>query len=92
MLDKIFLIESDIKPSSDSAEEARVRYVALTRPKTQFVTMKKNTKSEKSKFVMNVANHCTIVTNVNFVVPKNTIMFHKKMITIGIIHNLSKKT
>lgn len=42
--DRVILIESDIKPSSDSAEEARVRYVALTRPKTQFVTMKKNTK------------------------------------------------
>lgn len=42
--DRVILIESDIKPSSDSAEEARVRYVALTRPKTQFITMKKNTK------------------------------------------------
>ena len=42
--DSVILIESDIKPSSDSAEEARVRYVALTRPKTQFITMKKNTK------------------------------------------------
>ncbi|HRR76625.1 MAG TPA: UvrD-helicase domain-containing protein [Ruminococcus sp.] len=42
--DRVILIESDIKPSSDSAEEARIRYVALTRPKTQFITMKKNTK------------------------------------------------
>lgn len=42
--DRVILIESDIKPYSDSAEEARVRYVALTRPKTQFITMKKNTK------------------------------------------------
>ena len=42
--DRVILIESDIKPSYDSAEEARVRYVALTRPKTQFITMKKNTK------------------------------------------------
>lgn len=42
--DRVILIESDIKPSSDSAEEARVRYVALTRPKKQFITMKKNTK------------------------------------------------
>ena len=42
--DRVILIGSDIKPSSDSAEEARVRYVALTRPKTQFITMKKNTK------------------------------------------------
>lgn len=42
--DRVILIESDIKPSSDSAEEARVRYVALTRPKTQFITMMKNTK------------------------------------------------
>lgn len=41
--DRVILIESDIKPSSDSAEEARVRYVALTRPKAQFITMKKNT-------------------------------------------------
>ena len=42
--DRVILVESDIKPSSDSAEEARVRYVALTRPKTQFITMQKNTK------------------------------------------------
>lgn len=42
--DRVILIESDIKPSSDSAEEARVRYVALTRPKTQFITMKRNTR------------------------------------------------
>lgn len=42
--DRVILIESDIKPSSDCAEEARVKYVALTRPKTQFITMKKNTK------------------------------------------------
>lgn len=42
--DRVILIESEIKPSSDSAEEARVRYVALTRPKNQFITMRKNTK------------------------------------------------
>lgn len=42
--DRVILIESNIKPSSDSAEEARIRYVALTRPKKQFITMKKNTK------------------------------------------------
>lgn len=42
--DRVILIESKIKPSSDSAEEARVRYVALTRPKSQFITMKKNSK------------------------------------------------
>ena len=42
--DRVILIESDIKPSSDRAEEARIKYVALTRPKTQFITMKKNTK------------------------------------------------
>jgi len=42
--DKVILIESDIKSSSDSAEEARIRYVALTRPKKQFIVMKKNTK------------------------------------------------
>lgn len=42
--DRVIFIESDIKPSSDSSEEARVRYVALTRPKTQFITMKKNSK------------------------------------------------
>lgn len=42
--DRVILIESEIKPSSDSAEEARVRYVALTRPKSQFITMKKNSK------------------------------------------------
>lgn len=42
--DRVILIESDIKPSSESAEEARVKYVALTRPRKQFITMKKNTK------------------------------------------------
>lgn len=42
--DRVILIESDIKPSYESAEEARIRYVALTRPKTQFITMRKNTK------------------------------------------------
>lgn len=40
--DTVILVESNIKPSSDSGEEARVRYVALTRPKTQFIAMKKN--------------------------------------------------
>lgn len=42
--DRVILIESQISLSSDSAEEARVRYVALTRPKDQFITMKKNSK------------------------------------------------
>lgn len=42
--DRVILIESDIKLSSDNAEEARVRYVAFTRPKTQFITMRKNSK------------------------------------------------
>ncbi|MCM1230851.1 MAG: UvrD-helicase domain-containing protein [Ruminococcus flavefaciens] len=42
--DRVILIESGIKPSSYSAEEARIRYVALTRPREQFVVMKKNTK------------------------------------------------
>ena len=42
--DRVVMLESDIKPCSDSAEEARVRYVSLTRPKSQFITMKKNTK------------------------------------------------
>lgn len=42
--DTVILVESDIKPSSESAEEARIRYVAITRPQKQFITMKKNTK------------------------------------------------
>ncbi|MCD7811031.1 MAG: UvrD-helicase domain-containing protein [Ruminococcus sp.] len=42
--DRVILVESDTKPSSDSAEEARVQYVALTRPKSQFITMKKNSR------------------------------------------------
>lgn len=42
--DRVILIESDIKPSPESAEEARVRYVAITRPRTKFKTMKKNSK------------------------------------------------
>lgn len=42
--DRVILIESGIKPSSDSAEEARIRYVALTRPKQQFITMRKSSK------------------------------------------------
>ena len=42
--DRVVMLESNIKPCSDSAEEARVRYVSFTRPKSQFITMKKNTK------------------------------------------------
>ena len=42
--DRVVLIESPIKPTDDSAEEARIRYVAITRPKTQFITMNKNTR------------------------------------------------
>ncbi len=40
--DRVILIKSKIDHSEKSAEEARVRYVALTRPKNQFVVMKKN--------------------------------------------------
>lgn len=40
--DKVILIASEIKPVSDRAEEARVRYVALTRPKSQLIVMRKN--------------------------------------------------
>ena len=40
--ERVIFIESHIKPSSDSAEEARIRYVALTRPEKQFVTMRKS--------------------------------------------------
>lgn len=47
--DKVIFIESYIKLSSDSAEEARVRYVALTRPKKQFITMKTNTNTKHFK-------------------------------------------
>lgn len=42
--DRVILIDSEITPSNSSAEEARVRYVALTRPKTQFLTMTKKTR------------------------------------------------
>lgn len=42
--DSVILIESEVRLSAVSAEEARIRYVALTRPKTQFITMKKSTK------------------------------------------------
>ena len=42
--DSVILVESDIKPAPDSAEEARVRYVAITRSREKFVTMKKNSK------------------------------------------------
>ena len=42
--DRVILIESNIEPSSESAEEARIRYVALTRPKKQFITMSRKTK------------------------------------------------
>lgn len=40
--DRVILVDSDIEESSTSAEEARIRYVALTRPKNQLITMKKN--------------------------------------------------
>lgn len=42
--DNVILIPSYIKLSPDSAEEARIRYVALTRPKKQFCIMKKSKK------------------------------------------------
>lgn len=43
--DRVILIDSGKSlASSESAEEARVRYVALTRPKSQFVIMRENTK------------------------------------------------
>lgn len=48
--DRVILIDSAIKPSSESAEEARVRYVALTRPKRQFTGVKKKRKYFKRTF------------------------------------------
>lgn len=42
--DKVILIESAIDTSSKGAEEARIQYVALTRPKMQFETMSKTTR------------------------------------------------
>ncbi|MDE6729405.1 MAG: ATP-dependent helicase [Oscillospiraceae bacterium] len=42
--DRVILIESNIPSSANSAEEARIRYVALTRPKSQLITMKKKVK------------------------------------------------
>lgn len=42
--DRVILVESKIKPDTNSAEEARIRYVALTRPREDFVIMKKNSK------------------------------------------------
>lgn len=67
--DRVILLESDIKPSSDSAEEARVRYVALTRPRSQFITMKKNTKYFKrtmSGRVIETGLHNIYKTNKKF--------------------------
>ena len=40
--DRVILVDSEIEADNSSSEEARVRYVALTRPKNQLVTMKKN--------------------------------------------------
>ena len=40
--ERVILIRSKIDHSDKSAEEARVIYVALTRPKNQFVVMRKN--------------------------------------------------
>ncbi len=42
--DKVILVEPNAELSKDSAEEARIRYVALTRPKRLFVVMKKRSK------------------------------------------------
>ncbi len=42
--DRVVLVVSDINLSDNSAEEARVRYVALTRAKIQLVAMKRNPK------------------------------------------------
>lgn len=40
--DRVILINSNIQLSSTSAEEARIRYVAITRPKNQLAVMDKN--------------------------------------------------
>lgn len=42
--DKVILIKSAFDTSSKNAEEARIQYVALTRPKMQFETMGKTTR------------------------------------------------
>ena len=42
--EKVILIKSDIKPTAESAEEARVRYVAITRPKSELTAMKMNSR------------------------------------------------
>lgn len=42
--DRVIFIESGIKPTDKNAEEARIKYVAFTRTKKQFITMKKNTR------------------------------------------------
>lgn len=43
--ERVIFIESERKKfSSESTEEARIRYVALTRPRTQFITMTENRK------------------------------------------------
>lgn len=73
--DRVILIKSDIEISSESAEEARIRYVALTRPKTQFITMKK-----RKKYFKRIISGRIIETGMHY---KSKCNKYCKCITVG---------
>ena len=83
--ERAILIESDIKPSSDSAEEARVRYVALTRPKTQFITMKKN-----SRYFKRTMSGRVIETGLHSIYKSSN--RYCKCITVGLTGDIDKNS
>lgn len=85
--DRVILIESDIKPSSDSAEEARVRYVALTRPKSQFITMKKN-----SKYFKRTMSGRVIETRLHNIYKIKTSNRYCKCITVGLTGDIDNNS
>ena len=75
--DSVILIESTLKPSESSAEEARVRYVALTRPKNHFVTMK-----NKKGYYKRMSTGRIIETGIHGLYARKNIFC--KSITIGL--------
>ncbi len=75
--ERVILIDSDSKPSSVSAEEARVRYVALTRPKSDLEVMKMG----KKIYFKRTSPGRTIETGYSKTYGKNT---YCSSITIGL--------
>lgn len=75
--DKVILIESAIDTSLNSGEEARIQYVALTRPKMQFETMSKTT-----RYFMRIMSGRVIETGLHNIY--KTINRYCKSIAVGL--------